>query len=142
MFTFFGLFADPISGLPEQISRIWPDLKIISLERPISAIAARFGLDHYEPSEEDTPEPVVRMVERLSEINPAARFLLLRTECWGGHCANWGQFIQNGATAFQADGETALRRLIKYWGVDLGPQEIFDPLRRDFQWDSSRPNNR
>jgi hypothetical protein len=142
MFTFFGLFADPVSGLPEQISRIWPDLNIVSLEQPISAVAVRFGQHLYEPPQEDTPEPVVRTIETLSEKNPDARFLLLRTECWGGQCADWGQVIQNGATTFQADGEGALRRLIKYWGVDLGPQEIFEPLRRDFQWDASRSKDR
>jgi hypothetical protein len=136
MFTFFGLFADPVGDLPEQISRTWPDLNIVSLEKPISAVAVRFGQDLYEPAQEDTPEPLVRTIERLSKKNSVARFLLLRTECWGGQCANWGQVIQDGATVFKADGEGALRRLVNCWGVDLGPQEIFDPLRRDFQWGS------
>ena len=93
MFTFFGLFVDPVSDVSPQISRIWPDLKVIRLEEPISAIAARFCHDHYQPEREDIPASVVGAVERLSTENSNARFLLLRTECVGGVCANWGQII-------------------------------------------------
>jgi hypothetical protein len=134
MFTFFGLFADPVSDVSPQISRIWPDLKVIRLEEPISANAARFCHDHYQPEREDIPAAVVGAVERLSTENPNARFLLRRTECVGGVCANWGQIIQNGSTIFRAEGDGALRRLIKCWGVDLGPEEIFEPLSRSFVW--------
>jgi hypothetical protein len=135
MFTFFGLFADPVNDVSPQISRIWPDLKVIRLKEPISATAVRFYRDHYQPEREDIPAPVVRAVERLSTENPTARFLLLRTECVGGVCANWGQIIQNGSTIFRAEGDGALRRLIKCWGVDLGAAEIFEPLSRSFVWD-------
>ncbi|MDA9401862.1 hypothetical protein [Bradyrhizobium sp. CCBAU 45389] len=134
MFTFFGLFADPISDLPRQISGVWPDLKLIELQKPILAIAGRFGEDRYVPSDEDIPEGIVLATERLSSRISSARFLLLRTECWGGDCANWGQIIRDGRTAFQADGDGALRRLIGYWGVDIGPREIFEPLSRSFNW--------
>jgi hypothetical protein len=134
MFTFFGLFADPVSGLSQQISRTWPGLNVIRLEQPISAIAARFDRDHYEPELEDIPEPVIRAVEGLSSANRSARFLLLRTECYGEPCANWGQIVQDGQVVYQAEGPGALGRLIGYWGADLGPREIFDPLRRDFPW--------
>ena len=136
MFTLFGLFADPPGDISEQISRIWPHLNIIRLEQPISAIAARFGENDYDRGPEGIPEPIARAIANLSKENALVRVLLLRTECFGGECENWGQIVQNGTTVFQADGEGALRRLIKYWGVDLGPQEIFDPLRRDFQWDA------
>src|SRR5262249_33809531 len=94
MFTFFGLFADPVSGLSEQISRTWPGLNVVKMEQPISAVAVRFGDDTYESEREDTPEPVIRTVEGLSREFPDARYLLLRTECWGGICANWGQITQ------------------------------------------------
>ena len=134
MFTFFGLFADPVSDLPPQISAIWPGLNVTTVEEPISAMAVRFGQDLYDPPNEAIPEQVVRATEQLSRDNPDARFLLLRTECWGGRCTNWGQIIQNGRTTFQADGEGALRRLVKHWGVDLGPEEIFEPLSRSFAW--------
>jgi hypothetical protein len=60
MFSFFGLFADPVGGLPEQLSRIWPELSVVRIERPISALAVRFGRDRYVPSDEDIPEPVSR----------------------------------------------------------------------------------
>jgi hypothetical protein len=66
MFTFFGLFADPLSDLPRQISEIWPDLKPIRIEQPISAIATRFGQQHYEREREDIPEPIVSLTEGLS----------------------------------------------------------------------------
>jgi hypothetical protein len=142
MFTFFGLFADPLSGLSERISRTWPGFNVIRMERPIQAIAARFGADAYEHELEDIPEAVIRAVEIVSAEYPDARFLLLRTECFGAICGNWGQVIQNGKTVFQAEGDGALRNLIKYWGVDLGPSEIFDPLRRDYPWTSVNPEPR
>jgi hypothetical protein len=72
-------------------------------------------------------------VEELSQQSPA-RFMLLRTECWGWDGTNWGQIIRDGKTVFKTDGDGALRRLIKHWGVDLGPSEIFAPLQRDFPW--------
>jgi hypothetical protein len=58
----------------------------------------------------------------LSAENTAARFMLLRTECWGGLCANWGQIFLDGKMAFTAEGDSALHRLIAHWGVDLGPE--------------------
>ena len=134
-FTFFGLFADPVSDVSPRISQVWPSLRVIGMEEPIAAIAVRFGRDHYEPEREDIPAPVVRAIERISVDIPTARFLLLRTECFGGDCGNWGQIIQNGSTIFQAEGDGALRRLIECWGVDIGPREIFDPLSRSFVWD-------
>ena len=135
MFTFFGLFADPLPGLAERISAIWPDLDVIGIEQPISAIGARFSQDHYAPEDEDLPEPVVRHVEALSAAYPAARLMLLRTMCFGGDCANWGLIIRNGQRVLHAEHKEALRRLIGYWGVDIGPREMFDPLRRAFPWE-------
>jgi hypothetical protein len=134
LFSFFGLFADPVDGLSQQLCRIWPELYVVRIERPISALAIRFGADQYEPANEDIPMPIVRSVKALSIENYAPRFLLLRTECYGGPCANWGEVIQSGETAFEATGDGALRRLIAYWGIDLGPREIFEPLARDFPW--------
>jgi hypothetical protein len=46
-----------------------------------------------------------------------------------------GLILQDGKIAFRAEGKEALRRLIGYWGVEIGHKEIFDPLRRDFVWD-------
>jgi hypothetical protein len=65
MFSFFGLFADPVSGLPERISEAWPGLNVIRMEQPISAIGVRFGRDLFKELE-DIPEPVIRAVENLS----------------------------------------------------------------------------
>lgn len=138
-FTFFGLFADPAPGLSDRISEAWTGADVIRMEQPILAIGARFGENFYEQEREDIPEPMIRMVEGISAEYPTARFLFLRTECHGGTCGNWGQIIQNGRTVFQAEGDQALRHLIKYWGVDLGPREIFDPLRRDFPWGGREP---
>jgi hypothetical protein len=134
MFTFFGLFADPVNGLRDQIARIWTDLKVVRIEQPITAIAVRFGQDRYEREPKDMPMPVMHAVGTLSAEYPAARFMLLRTECWGGLCENWGQVVQGGSTVFQTERDGALGRLIKYWGGDLGANEIFDPLKRDFPW--------
>jgi hypothetical protein len=136
MFSFFGLFADPDSDLRERLSRVWPELSVVRIERPISAFAIRFSQDYYEPSDEDTPETIVLKVAELSAENPRLKFLLLRTECWGGICANWGQVFQDGKMTIKAEGDGALRRLIGFWDVDLGPHEIFEPLQRDFGWQS------
>ncbi len=133
MYSFFGLFTDPVHGLPQRICRAWPELSPIKIDNPISAIGVRFGTHRYEPSLEDTPAAVVHTVEELSQQSPA-RFMLLRTECWGWDGTNWGQIIRDGKTVFKTDGDGALRRLIKHWGVDLGPSEIFAPLQRDFPW--------
>jgi len=134
MFSFFGLFADPVGELAEQISTAWPGADVIRIEQPIPAIGARFERDLYQPELEDIPDAVARVVESLSAKYPSARFLLLRTECWGGDCGNSGRIIQRGHIVLEANGDRALRRLIKHWGFDLGPKEIFDSLRRDFPW--------
>lgn len=138
MFTFFGLFADPASGLSERMIRTWPDMDVVRIDRPIQAIAVRFRADSYERESEDMPAPVVRATEALSSTFPDARFLLLRTECYEGECANWGRILQNGKVVLEADRDGALRRLILHWGVDIGPLEIFDPLSREFPWGSPR----
>jgi hypothetical protein len=134
MFSFFGLLADPVADLPKRISAAWPELNPMTIDKPITAVGVRFGARHYQPSLKDTPPTLIRTVEELSRQSPE-RFMLLRTECGGGDCANWGQFIREGETVFQAEGDGALRRLIKHWGVDLGPSEIFHPLGRDFPWE-------
>jgi hypothetical protein len=133
MFTFFGLFADPVGDLARQIPDVWPDTRPVRMEQPISAIAVRFS-KRRSFRLEDIPEPIIRGTEELSARNTAARFLLLCTECYGGPCDNWGWIFEAGKIVFQADGDGALRRLIRYFGVDLGPGEFFDPLSRDFPW--------
>ena len=138
MFTFFGLFADPVSGLSEQAVRAWPDMDMVRIDRPIQAIAIRFHADSYDRERDEIPKPVVRAVESLSRAFPDARFLLLRTECYDGQCTNWGRIIRNGEVVLDADRDGALRRLILHWGVDIGPLEIFDPLSREFPWGSPR----
>lgn len=105
------------------------------IDQPISALAVRFGRDLYRPEEEDLPDSVVRQVVGLSRDLPGVRFLLLRTECSGGDCMNWGIVILNGLPVLRAEGQYALRRLTGYFGVDIGEREAFDPLRRDFQWE-------
>jgi hypothetical protein len=135
MFSFFGLFSDPIDGLREQLARSWPRASVISIEKPLAALGVRFGPEFYQPSNEDIPEIVSGQVSRVSAENPAARFLLLRTECWGGDCAYWGHVLRDGMTIYEARGDDALRRLVLHLGVDIGVDEVFEPLRRDFRWE-------
>lgn len=134
MFSFFGLFADPIDGLQEQLTTRWPGANMARIEKPFAAIGLRFGEEFYQPADEDIPAPLSREVDRLSAQNPGARFLLLRTECSGGTCANWGHVIEGGNTVCRASGEGALRRLVSCFGIDLGDDEVFEPLRRTFSW--------
>jgi hypothetical protein len=58
MFSFFGMFADPIDGLREQLARNWPRANIVSIEKPLAALGVRFGREFYEPSNEDIPDVV------------------------------------------------------------------------------------
>jgi hypothetical protein len=142
MFTFFGLLADPCPGLADRIAAVWRELDVVSIDDPISAIGARFGQDRYEPADEDIPREVIRQVEELSAEYPATRFLLLRTECLGGagECFNQGLVVRDRRHLLQAQGQGALRTLIKEWGVDIGPREIFTLLRRDYPWDRAKPS--
>jgi len=135
MFSFFGLFGDPIDGLLEQLARDWPRANVISIEKPLVALGVRFGQEFYEPSDEDIPDVVTGQIKRVSIENPAARFLMLRTECWGGDCENWGYVLKDGMIVYEAHGDGALRRLVLHFGVDLGANEVFEPLRRDFPWE-------
>ncbi|QEX16506.1 hypothetical protein FRZ44_18010 [Hypericibacter terrae] len=134
MFHFLRLFADPINGLREQISDRWSDIDVVPIECPFSAVAVRFGLSHYDPEDEAIPEPVSSGVNKFSEQNPSARFLLLQTICWGGDCFNSGHVVKNGEITCHEEGEGALRRLVSHMGADLGPLETFEPLRRGFPW--------
>jgi hypothetical protein len=77
-------------------------------------------------------------VQEISRQNTHLRFVLLRTECWGGICGDWGQFILGGRVVVNepiiahpnCDG--ILRRLIGHFDVDIGALEIFPPLSRGF----------
>src|SRR5690348_14810087 len=137
MFDFFGLFADPIADLRKQLLKRWPDIDVVEISTPFSGIAARFPRRTYEPANEDLPEPVSDEIKRLSASYPDKRFLLLRTSCNGGDCFNWGHLIQHGLVAYETDGDQALRRLVGQFGVDIGPDEMFSPLSRNFPWKRS-----
>src|SRR5215216_6113104 len=102
MYSFFGLFADPVPDLSKQLRAIWPDLAVVNIKDPIAALAMRFSTDYFVPSDEDIPDPIHAAVKTLSAQIPTTRFLLLRTECHGGTCGNWGVIVINGETAFQA----------------------------------------
>src|SRR5262245_20267521 len=130
MFSFFGLFSDPTSDLQRAITQTWPEVSVAKIAHPISALAVRFGDDRYAPEDESLPKFVHRQVSDLSVHFLGVRFMLLRTECWGGICGNWGAVILDGEQVFRAEGKNALRRLIGYWGADIGDKEISEPLRR------------
>ena len=82
-------------------------------------------------------------VHEISRQFPDVRIVLLRTECFGGTCENWGQCIRNGRVIMNEpyvdypECEGALRRLIGNFDVDIGEREIFEPLSRGFPWDGS-----
>jgi hypothetical protein len=115
MFTFFGLFADPTRDLPEQLSRIWPGVDVVTLHQPISAIGVRFGQDRYEPALEDIPELVIQTVERLSLDYPACtrRWVLLRETIKKGRKTAGKPNSRNvgyGMSAVSSFGDTKRRR--------------------------------
>jgi hypothetical protein len=133
------MFTDPAPGLPDQLLRRWPTIDIALIASPFPGIAARFPANSYEPADEDLPAPVTAETKRISASHPGVRFLLLRTNCWGGDCFNWGQLIRDGQLMYETDGKEALRRLVGQFGVDIGAREIFQPLCRDFPWSVAIP---
>jgi hypothetical protein len=139
-FSFFGVFTDRSPGLVDEFLRCWPSVDIVEITEPFPGIAVRFSRLLYTPAEEDIPESVCSAVQEISRKTPSARFVLLRTECWGGICGNWGKVIIDGNVvvdepcAAYPQGKGTLRRLIGNFGVDIGTLEIFDPLSRDFPW--------
>jgi hypothetical protein len=42
--------------------------------------------------------------------------------------------MQTGRKLATIDGDQALRRLIQFFGVDIGESELFAPLSREFPW--------
>lgn len=133
-FYFFGVFADPRPGLADELSHSWPDANVVEISNPFPAIACRLPKRVYEPELEDVPEPVAATVSGISARYSTTKFLLLRANCWGGDCFFWGQIMQTGRKLATIDGDQALRRLIQFFGVDIGESELFAPLSREFPW--------
>ena len=147
MFTFFGVFTDFATNLAEEFLHRWADADVVEVTTPFHGLGIRFQMSVYKPEREDVPEPMSQAIREISRQNEGVRFVILRTECCGGTCGNWGQFILNGeivaneeAGAPQPHGDDKLRRLIGHLGVDIGPSEIFYPLSRDFPWKTSEGN--
>jgi hypothetical protein len=133
------MFMDENPALAEQFRQCWPDVNIVSLAEPFHGIALRFHESVYSPSDEDIPELVSGEVRKVSLRFPDVRIVLLRTECWGGICNNWGQFIRNGQVQVVdspggRENKGVLRRLMSNLDVDIGESEIFEPLSRNFRW--------
>lgn len=143
MFSFFGLFADIAPDLSEELNRLWPDCDMVQVSTPFCGLAMRFPGHVYEPSNEDLPERVSNEIILLSTQHVEKCFVLLRTECWGGECFNWGMFIRDGrivddlssvGPSSSAIGKGILRRLMSHLGVDIGEEEMLDLLSRSYPW--------
>jgi len=144
LFSFFGAFTDLTPNIAEDFTHRWPDVDIVRIETPFNGLGIRFQESVYTPENEDLPESISLAVLDISRQNRGVRFILLRTECWGGICASWGQFIVDGNIAAEEpmakypNGKGTLRRIIGHLGVDIGPAEIFEPLFRGFPWKCAR----
>jgi hypothetical protein len=126
-------------GLAEQFRLRWPEIDLVQISHPFHGLAVRFQNSIYAPDEEDLPTSVSAGVREISLRFPGVRFVLLRTECWGGTCNNWGQVVRGGELVINESpmgprSEGALRRLLLNLDVDLGDCEIFEPLSRSFPW--------
>jgi hypothetical protein len=133
-FAFFGIFADRSPGLAEQLNNAWPDANVLLIDTPFQGIAARLPARLYQVELENIPEDAISMTRAISAMNPKARFVLLRANCWGGECFYWGQIVRGGDTIESVDGDQALRQLIMTFGADIGESEIFAPLTRSYPW--------
>ena len=74
-----------------------------------------------------------------SRRHPAVIFVYLHVECDGGECINAGFVFRDGNVVHEEpfDGASKgspepLRRLMFFFGVDLGPRAFFAPLTRGF----------
>lgn len=143
LFSFFGVFMDERLGLAEQFRHRWPDVDVVEMKHPFRGLAVRFQESVYAPEEEELPESVSAGLREISTSFPDMRFVLLRTECWGGDCTNWGQFVRGGETVMNEpptgpQNTGVLRRLLFNLDVDLGDSEIFEPLSRSFPWKADK----
>jgi hypothetical protein len=130
---------DDRTFLAQEFRRRWPDVDLVQVNQPFRGLAVRFQNSVYAPEDETIPEVISAGVQEISLQVPDVRFVLLRTECWGGECSNWGQFIQYGQRLVSeppmgSENGGVLRRLLLNLNVDIGPSEIFEPLSRDFPW--------
>ena len=139
LFSFFGVFMDERTGLAQEFRRRWPDIDLVQIQKPFRGLAVRFQNSVYTAGDETMPESISAGVQEISVDVPDVRFVLLRTECWGGECSNWGQFIQNGQLIvnelpLSSGNKGVLQRLLSNLDVEMGASEIFEPLSRDFPW--------
>ena len=134
MFSFFGAFTNGHVELAESFRKRWLDADIVEINEPFKGLAIRFQTSVYRPQDEDLPIGVSTAIQEISEEWPNTRFVLLRTECWGGDCENWGEVVAEGRIVATEAGQDALRKLVGHLGGTLGPSAIFQPLSRSFPW--------
>src|SRR4051794_34236235 len=96
MFSFFGAFTDLDPEIRREFSRRWPDVDVVEIDKPFRGLAVRFHESVYLADKEGVPEPITSGALEISKSTPKVQIVLLRSECWGGICGNWGQFICGG----------------------------------------------
>jgi hypothetical protein len=139
MFNFLGVFANDRELVP-HLKEQWPRADVVTLHYPFDGAAVRIPETDYDPAEEGLPEGFSGEVIKCAGTWPEARFLALRTWCWDGLCFNDGCVLEGGEILLAATDDPypapphALRQLVKKMGADIGPSGMFDPLRRDFDW--------
>ena len=143
-YIFFGAFTDPDPDLRREFRQRWPDADVVEIAKPFHGLAVRFAEKTWHHNNVELPGTVTAAMLEISRQLPEVRILLLRTECFGGDCENWGECIRGGRVVMNepyvdSAPEGALRRLISNFGVDIGEREIFEPLSRAFRWN---PDNR
>jgi hypothetical protein len=138
MFCFLGVFASPSGNFKPEFASLWPDADYARITSPIAAEAVRLTKMTSPASEGELPLEVIDALKSLSTAHHHAQFLLLRADCWGGHCDFVGVVVKGGAFQAEEKGDQSLRRMILHFGVDIGERQIFAPLRRSFRWQPIR----
>lgn len=134
-FYFLGVFAAPSSILAAGFSETWPEGDVVELTVPFKAVGVRLPECLLYDDPEVVPEGVATTARAISKRHPEARFMVLCTYCWGGlSCLHAVQIIQDGETIASIDGEDGLQRGLRYFDVELGKTQYFEPLRRDYPW--------
>lgn len=92
------------------------------------------------PTPDDDPESIesAKRMTAFSARHPAATFVYVYAECFGGTCEYAGFACRDGKRVHDepfrdvAGDREVLRRLILQLGIDLGPSAYFEPLGREY----------
>jgi hypothetical protein len=145
-YQFADFFALADEVVMQDAKRTWPGCRARLVTAPFHGIGVAVperALTYGEP--EEAYEWAIAMWNNIettlpdwSRHYPDVSFVFPRTDCFGGNCLYEGYTCRDGVIIERMGGESvarggdALRRLIRYLGVELGAPPYFEPLVRGY----------